>query len=143
MRNMICDDDRNDGERARSRLSRECHDWNTKEGAGMRKGLQKRRHALWCRAGRGEIIGMTIAMADRRLNCQAERLLQGQAGVRGFNRVFFFDPVEAARKYTYPGKIRPWARGATLCYVRFDVISPTSGRPRYALPFFRLYHRER
>lgn len=61
MWNMICCDDRNEGERAKSGLSRECHDWNAKDETGMRKGLQKRRHVLWCRAGRGEIIGMAMA----------------------------------------------------------------------------------
>ncbi|MBI5550687.1 MAG: glycosyltransferase family 2 protein [Desulfobacterales bacterium] len=56
-------------------------------------------------------------MADGRLSYQVGEL--GQADICGLNRVLFFDPVAgAAWEYIFPGTLKPWVHGATLCYTK-------------------------
>lgn len=73
---------------------------------------------LACGLARGEIIvhwDDDDWMADWRLSYQAGHL--GQADICGLSRVFFFDPAqEAAWEYIYPGTVKRWVSGATLCY---------------------------
>ncbi len=75
-----------------------------------------------CEQAKGEIVAHWDDddwMADWRLSYQVEQLLRERADVCGLNRVFFFDPAAgAAWEYVFPGKIRPWAYGATLCYAK-------------------------
>jgi glycosyltransferase involved in cell wall biosynthesis len=73
---------------------------------------------LACGLARGDIIvhwDDDDWQADRRLRCQGQAL--GTADICGLNRVLFFDPAtRAAWEYVFPGTLKPWAHGATLCY---------------------------
>jgi glycosyltransferase involved in cell wall biosynthesis len=75
---------------------------------------------LACRLAKGQVIAHWDDddwQADRRLRCQVEAL--GQADICGLDRVLFFDPAAgAAWQYLFPGTLRPWVHGATLCYKR-------------------------
>lgn len=77
---------------------------------------------LACEQAKGEIIvhwDDDDWMEDRRLSYQVSQLRAERADACGLNRVFFFDPVAAvAWEYVYPGTIRPWIYGATLCYTQ-------------------------
>ncbi|WP_319586997.1 glycosyltransferase family A protein [uncultured Desulfobulbus sp.] len=77
---------------------------------------------LACEQARGEIIvhwDDDDWMADWRLSYQVSALLHDQIDICGLNRVAFFDPVAgAAWEYVFPGTIKPWVYGATLCYTR-------------------------
>lgn len=56
-------------------------------------------------------------MADWRITYQVEQIRQLRADICGLRRVLFFDPAAAASwEYIFPGTIKPWVCGASLCY---------------------------
>lgn len=56
-------------------------------------------------------------MADWRIEYQVGQLHLAQGDICGLRRVLFFDPdAAAAWEYTFPGTLKPWAYGASLCY---------------------------
>ena len=56
-------------------------------------------------------------MANWRVGYQARGL--EEADICGLNRVLFFDPVAAlAWEYVFPGTLKPWVHGSTLCYTK-------------------------
>ncbi len=73
-----------------------------------------------CALARGDIVvhwDDDDWMADWRLSYQVGEL--GQADVCGLKRVLFFDPMaKAAWEYVFPGTLKPWVHGATLCYTK-------------------------
>lgn len=75
---------------------------------------------LACDEARGDIIvhwDDDDWMARWRLSYQAGKL--EQADICGLSRVLFFDPaMESAWEYVYPGTLKPWVHGATLCYTK-------------------------
>jgi glycosyltransferase involved in cell wall biosynthesis len=77
---------------------------------------------LACGEARGDIIvhwDDDDWMADWRLRYQVGKLRMEQADICGLRTVLFFDPhAGAAWEYVFPGTIRPWVYGATLCYSR-------------------------
>lgn len=75
---------------------------------------------LACEQARGEIIvhwDDDDWMDDGRVACQVQHLRLEQADICGLSRVLFVDPsAEAAWEYVFPGTIKPWVYGASLCY---------------------------
>jgi glycosyltransferase involved in cell wall biosynthesis len=75
---------------------------------------------LACEAARGACIlhwDDDDWMADWRITYQVEQLLQLRADICGLRRVLFFNPVvTTAWEYVFPGTIKPWVYGASLCY---------------------------
>jgi glycosyltransferase involved in cell wall biosynthesis len=56
-------------------------------------------------------------MADWRIGYQVEQLLLAEGDICGLRRVLFFDPgTVTAWEYTFPGTLKPWVYGASLCY---------------------------
>lgn len=73
-----------------------------------------------CALARGDIIvhwDDDDWMADWRLRYQIGKL--GRADICGLKRVLFFDPIiNEAWEYVFPGTLKPWVHGATLCYTK-------------------------
>lgn len=56
-------------------------------------------------------------MADWRIGYQVGQLRRAQGDICGLRRVLFFDPTAAAAwEYAFPGTLKPWVYGASLCY---------------------------
>ena len=75
-----------------------------------------------CQQARGEVIvhwDDDDWSAPWRLSYQVDQLREANADICGLNRVWFFAPEQnKAWEYIYPGRHRPWAYGASLCYTR-------------------------
>lgn len=75
---------------------------------------------LACEVAQGEYIvhwDDDDWMAAWRIGYQVEQLRLRQGDVCGLRQVLFFDPVAAAAwEYVFPGTIKPWVYGASLCY---------------------------
>ncbi len=71
-----------------------------------------------CELARGELIvhwDDDDWMADWRLRYQIDHL--GGADICGLKRVLYFEPgAGAAWEYVFPGTLKPWVHGATLCF---------------------------
>lgn len=56
-------------------------------------------------------------MADWRIIYQVKQLRLAKADICGLRRVLFFDPAALKSwEYIFPGTVKPWVYGASLCY---------------------------
>lgn len=75
-----------------------------------------------CRAAAGEIIvhwDDDDWMANRRLSCQVQALLESGADLCGLDRLLFYEPgTNRSWLYTYPRKETRLLSGGSLCYLK-------------------------
>jgi O-antigen biosynthesis protein len=77
---------------------------------------------LACQLARGPIIAHWDDddwAAPDRISVQVAALTGGDADVCGAASLLYYDPASSrAWQFTWPGTLRPWAAGPTLCFAR-------------------------